>query len=174
MPPPSPGYYSQSTMSLRSLTHDDSFTSLSSSNDDDSESTRSGSPLKQSNSARPKKSISSEKSKLVEKIYPITEVFSVAFLEARRKESVSRANFATVLVRNFFTKEVRMSSNVAGKQGKNQLNRDMMAAIKVATFKMYPLSSSEDEKVAWRQCTKAIDGSGRQLYRTRNPGTKEN
>ena len=84
----------------------------------------------------------------------------------------------TILVRNFFTKEVRISSNVAGKQGKNQFNRDMMAAIKVATFKMYPLSSTEDEKTAWGQCTKAINGAGRQLYRTKNPtknhDTKEN
>lgn len=49
-----------------------------------------------------------------------------------------------------------------------------MAAIKVATFKMYPLSSSEDEKTAWGQCTKAIDGTGRQLYCKTTRGTKEN
>ena len=55
----------------------------------------------------------------------------------------------TVLVRNIFTREVRISSNVAGKQGKNQFNRDMLAAIKVETFKMYLFSSLENEKTAW-------------------------
>ena len=86
-----------------------------------------------------------------------------------KRDSVSRANFVTVLVRKFFTKEVQISSNVAGKQGKNQFNRDMMAAIKVGSFKMYPLSSTEDEKTAWGECTKAIDGAGWQYYRTKNP-----
>ena len=141
--------------------------SLSSSNDDESlsESFHSRSPLKHSNKAR---NPGGEKS--IEKIYPITEVFNRTFLEARRKESVSRANFATILVRNFFTREVRISSNIAG-QKKNQFNTEMIAAIKVATFKMYPLTSAENEKVAWKECTRAIDSANRQLYR---PKAKEN
>ena len=166
-------------MQSRYPTHNDTSPSFSSCNDDDDSDTRSRSPLKQSNSTRiPEKKTSDEKPEAVQKIYPITEVFSRSFLEARRKESVSRANFVTVLVRNFFSREVRISSNVSGRQGKNPFNREMMAAIKVATFKMYPLSSSEDEKTAWGQCTKAIDGAGRKLYRTKNrttnPGSKEN
>ena len=119
MPPPS-GYYSPSTV----------LTSFSSSNDesikDDSDSTHSRSPLKQSNSNNkgvPKKKASSEKSWSADKIYAITEVFNLTFLEKRRKESVSRAHFATVLVRYFFTKEVRVSSNVAGKRGKTNLTK---------------------------------------------------
>ena len=47
-----------------------------------------------------------------------------------------------------------------------------MAVIKVATFKMYLLTVSEDDKTAWSLCTKAIDGASRQLYRTRH--LKEN
>ena len=49
----------------------------------------------------------------------------------------------------------------------------MMAAIKVATFRMWPLSCAEDEKSAWKKCTKLIDGSGRQLYRAKNPEKPE-
>ena len=111
------------------------------------------------------------KEKLPERIYPITELFSPAFLEARKKQSVSRPNLATVLVRCFFKKEVWMTSNVNGKLGKNKLNPDMIAAIKVATFKMYPLESTENDRAAWRACRKAIDSAGRQLV-SRN--SKEN
>ena len=45
----------------------------------------------------------------------------------------------------------------------------MMTAIKVATFRMWHLSCAEDEKSAWKKCTKMIDGSGYQLYRAKNP-----
>ena len=66
-----------------------------------------------------------------------------------------------------------MTSNVNGKKGKNKLNPDMIAAIKVATFRMWPLLQTETEETAWRVCRKAIDGAGRQLYRAKNPLTKE-
>jgi len=66
-----------------------------------------------------------------------------------------------------------MTSNVNGKKGKNKLNPDMVSAIKVATFRMYPLGTSEDEETAWRACRKAIDAAGRQLYRARNPLAKK-
>ena len=62
-------------------------------------------------------------------------MLNLSFLEKYRRESV----------RYFFTKIVHVLSNVAGKWGKNQLNKEMMATIKVATFKMYPLTVSEDE-----------------------------
>ena len=39
--------------------------------------------------------------KTVEKIYPITKVFNPLLLEEKKNESSSRANFATILVRNF-------------------------------------------------------------------------
>ena len=41
-----------------------------------------------------------------------------------------------------------MISNVSGKCGKNQLNKEMMAAIKVATFRMWLIKPSADEKAA--------------------------
>ena len=56
-----------------------------------------------------------------------------------------------------------MTSNVNGKLGKNKLNPDMIATIKVATFRMWPLGSTETQENAWRACRKAIDTSGRQL-----------
>ena len=56
-----------------------------------------------------------------------------------------------------------MTSNVNGKQGKNKLNAEMIGAIKVATFRMWPLKSTETDKTAWRECRKAIDSAGRQL-----------
>ena len=127
-------------------------------------------PLKHQNGQRKDEKVK----KMEEKIYPITEMFNPLFLEEKRKESISRPNFATIMVRNFFKKGVRITSNVAGKCGKNQLNKEMMAAIKVATFRMWPLKVSEEEKVAWRQCTKAIDEANRRLYRSRNPSVKEN
>ena len=145
------------------------------SKDEDSSSESGGSlivsrsPLRQNNQKRIKR----KSQKADEKIYPITEVFNPLFLEEKKKESSSRQNFAAVLVRSFFKREVRMTSNVAGKSGKNQLCREMMAAIKVATFRMWPLESSEGEKQAWRLCRRAIDEAGRRLYRSRG-SSKEN
>ena len=60
-----------------------------------------------------------------------------------------------------------MSSNVSGTWGKRQLDKEIMAAIKVATFKMWPCTPSENEVAAWQLCVKAVDASGRQLYRPR-------
>lgn len=132
------------------------------------------SPLKQQNSSKKlEKTQAVKKPEFSETIYPITEVFNAKFLEKEKRASSSRQNFATILVRKFFSQEVRIVSNVFGKRGKQKLNVDIMAAIKVATFKMYPLTSSEDEKTAWRTCCKAIDSANRQLYRTRQPA-KEN
>lgn len=136
--------------------------------------TKPRSPLKQQNSSKKHEKTQAVKNpELSETIYPITEVFNPRFLEKQKKISASRQNFATILVRKFFSREVRIVSNVRGKRGKQKLSVDIMAAIKVATFKMYPLTSSEDEKTAWRSCCIAIDGANRQLYRTRQPA-KEN
>ena len=98
-------------------------------------------------------------------IYPITEVFNNKFLSKCLTESVSRPNFALTLVTKFFTEEVRLVSNVSGRRGKKQLDNDVISAIKVASFRMWPLKSSENDKVAWRDCVKAIDEGGRRLRR---------
>ena len=59
--------------------------------------------LKQNNKSIKKKS---QCKKIEEKIYPITEVFNPLFLDERKRESSSRPNCATILVRNFFKREV--------------------------------------------------------------------
>ena len=69
------------------------------------------------------------------------------------------------LVSNFFTEEVHLVSNVSGQRGKVQLDRDIITAIKVASFRMWPLKSTKNEKVAWRECVKAIDEGGQRLRR---------
>ena len=69
---------------------------------------------------------------------------------------VSRPNFSLNLVSKFFSEEVRMISNVSGKL-KNQLDTGMVSAIKVASFRMWPLKITENDATAWRECVKAID-----------------
>ena len=100
-----------------------------------------------------------------DQIHPVTEVFNTTFLGKVRARSSSRSNFTTLLVRSFFKPFIRMSSNVSGTRGKKQLDKEIMAAIKVATFKMWPCTGSENELTAWQQCVRAVDSSGRQLYR---------
>ena len=68
------------------------------------------------------------------------------------------------LVSKFFSEEVRMTSNVSGKM-KNQLDTDMVSAIKVASFRMWPLKTTENEATVWCECVKAIDEGGRRLLR---------
>ena len=54
-----------------------------------------------------------------------------------------------------------MSSNVNGQRGKNKLDPDIVSAIRVASLRMWPLKSTENEHIAWQQCVKAIDEYGR-------------
>ena len=89
------------------------------SSDSDAESSAE-SPLKQRNISTVRRK-RQPKEKKPEIIYPITKLFSPLFLE-KRKESVSRPNLVTILVKNSFKKEGRMTSNVNGKQGKNNIN----------------------------------------------------
>lgn len=58
-----------------------------------------------------------------------------------------------------------MTSNVSGSRGKNKLDKDIVAAVKVASFKMWPLKAAENENVAWAKCVKSIDEMGRRLNR---------
>ena len=179
-PPVTPISFQSHDEDSSKLFEDDAIELTSTSSDQDSFGSAHASdsrfPLKQrsNNSLKKRHSDDTTVKKVEEKIYPITEVFNPLFLEQRKRESISRPNFATTLVWNFFKKEVRITSNVAGKCGKNQLNKDMMAAIKVTTFRMWPLKITEEEKNAWRLCTKAIDEAGRRLYRSRSPSIKEN
>ena len=113
-----------------------------------------------------------KKSKKNKIVYPVTEVFNNTFLSTCLAESVSRPNFSLNLVNKFFTEEVRLTSNVSGK-GKNQLDKDILSAIKVASFRMWPLKSTENEVAAWRDCIKAIDEGGRRLRKYRNKSIME-
>ena len=106
-------------------------------------------------------------------MYPITEIFNSKFLSERLAESVSRPNFARILAEKFFTEEVRVSSNVNGQRGKKKLDPDIVSAIRVASLRMWPLKSTENEHIAWQQCVKAIDEYGRRIIR-RTKGDKEN
>ena len=73
-------------------------------------------------------------------------------------------------MRCFFTRETRISSNVAGKCGKRKLEPDVMTTIKIATFNSYPCAPGEDKDVCWKACIKAIDEANRRLYR-KKPAT---
>ena len=98
--------------------------------------------------------------------YPVTEVFDSNFLSKCLTEIVSRPNFLLNFVNKFFTEEVRLTSNVPRK-GKNQFDKDILAAIKVPSFRMWPLKSTENEVAAWRDCIKAVV-RGRHLHKRRN------
>ena len=113
----------------------------------------------------PVRSFNVKKPKRNDRLYPITEVFNPIFLQNWKQESSSRANFAARLIKCFISKAVRMTSNVSGKRGKNKLDKDILAAVKVATFKMWPLRSTENEQLAWSKCVKSIDEMGRRLNR---------
>ena len=113
-----------------------------------------------------------KKSKKDKVLYPVTEVFNNTFLSTCLANSVSKPNFLLNLVNMFFTEEVQLTSNVSGK-GKNQLDKDILSAIKVASFRMWPLKSTENEVAAWRDCTNAIDEGGRCLRKYRNKSTME-
>ena len=79
--------------------------------------------------------------------------------------SCSRSNFCANMVRQLFTVEERMRSNVRGKLGKSQLDPARLAVIRQAALQMYPLGTGEREELVWRQCIKAIDESCRRLKR---------
>ena len=94
-----------------------------------------------------------------------SELLNPVYLTQVRSNSSSRANFAANLMRAMFTKETRISSNVAGKCGKRKLDPSKIASIKVATFNMWPCTPGETPDVCWKACVKAIDEANRRLVR---------
>ena len=88
-----------------------------------------------------------------------------------RTNSCSRGNFAANLNRAWFSQNERITSNVRGKNNKPKLSPNRIKKIYDAVFQMYPVSQKENEKDAWTECVKAIDGANRQLKRTKG---KEN
>ena len=90
--------------------------------------------------------------------------FTPSSLTKWKRDSCSRANFATNLVRVLFTVAERKESNVKGRD-KKQLHPATIAKIEDATFQQYPLETGEKRKQAWSVCIKAIDESARRLHR---------
>ena len=64
-----------------------------------------------------------------------------------RRTSISRKNFASLLVRQIFTNEERSTSNVSGRN-KTKLDPTRIAYVKQKTFEMWPLKQGEDMKRA--------------------------
>ena len=80
-----------------------------------------------------------------------------------RAQSCSRGNFATNLMRELYTEQERLVSNVRGKNSKKKFSPNRMDKIRAASFDMFPLRHKEKEKEAWAECIKAIDGCNRTL-----------
>ena len=87
-----------------------------------------------------------------------------SFLQTIKLRSNSIANFAAKLNCEVFSKEERMKSNVAGTRGKEKLNSNKIAAIRDATFSIYP-TDVRQQHVVWKECIKAIDEMNRRLFR---------
>ena len=87
-----------------------------------------------------------------------------SFLQTIKLRSNSIANFSAKLNCEVFSKEERMKSNVAGTRGKEKLNSSKIAAIRDATFSMYP-TDVRQQHVVWKECIKAIDEMNRRLFR---------
>ena len=86
-------------------------------------------------------------------------------------KSCSRKNFATLLAKNLFTEEVRKTSNVSGKNNKQQLDPKIIEYIKTLTFERWPLAQAEKLEMEWGECKRAIDEGNRRL--NRNPTLKK-
>ena len=85
-------------------------------------------------------------------------------LQCIRIQSSSTKKFAAKLNCEVFSKEERMKLNVAGTHGKQKLDVSKIAAIKDATFAVYPTDVKQQPTV-WRDCMKAIDEMNRRLVR---------
>ena len=78
------------------------------------------------------------------------------------RDSSSKKTQASELVREVFTKEERISSNVNGLKGKTRLDPNKMELVKSLTFVLRPAKPGENGEEVWRkECVKAIDASNR-------------
>lgn len=90
-------------------------------------------------------------------------LLSPSHVSSMRANSVSRENFSTRLVKELFSSEERVSSNVRG-IGKPKLDEKKIALVRKLTFANFPCASTE-EKASWSRCIKAIDSASRALSR---------
>lgn len=82
------------------------------------------------------------------------------------KESNSRKNLASKIVRNVFSSHEREISNVRGLKGKKRLNPGRMELVRALTFTLRPLKPGESEEEVWKkECTKAIDSANRKPFK---------
>ena len=92
-------------------------------------------------------------------------VFKQEVISESYEAAKSQVNLAVQLVRRAYTRRERACSNCSGKMNKRPLSPRRMAAIKEVVYSIYPVSSGQDEKDAWRPYRQAIDSSCRQLNR---------
>ena len=76
--------------------------------------------------------------------------------------SCSRENFASKLVKELFTAEERMTSNVKGVMEKETYDESKTAHIQRLTFEHFHCGTSEQMPL-WAKCVKAIDSASRSL-----------
>ena len=79
------------------------------------------------------------------------------------RNSCSRQNFSSRLVRRLFDEQTRKTSNIAGKLGKAQINPVIISYVKSLTFQFFPLDTYEKVDKAWSICVGAIDEGNRRL-----------
>ena len=93
----------------------------------------------------------------------LPQFLSAEELIAIRTASVSQRNFAANVNCKILSEEERMTSNVSGSKGKDELDPIKVAYIKRVTFQQYPLKGNEKEKKVWSDCIISIDEVNRQL-----------
>jgi len=76
-------------------------------------------------------------------------------------KSCSRKNMAVLMTRRLFSEDVRMSSNVAGRN-KKKLDPKIIDYIRQKVFQYFP-TTQVDTKREWSDCIVAIDESSRRL-----------
>ena len=80
------------------------------------------------------------------------------------KESHSRKNLVSKLVRQVFSVAERESSNVMGLKGKKRLDPSRIELVRSLTFLLQPVRPGESEVDLWRkECVKAIDSTNRNI-----------
>ena len=101
---------------------------------------------------------------------PPDEYLSQSELTQVFMKSCSRKNMAVLMTRRLFSQEIRMSSNVSGRN-KKQLNPQVMEFIHRKVFLFFP-STQVDTSKEWADCIVAVDESSRRLKNKPSKCTK--
>ena len=73
-------------------------------------------------------------------------------VSAIRSNSCSGENFASNLVKELFSKEECMRSNVKGMFGKLKFDEKRIGYIRHQTFELFPVRMTENEQKCWASC----------------------